>query len=187
MSGAERFESRDIAPHENSHAARPFVDRGGVRFLFQLIFLFRLTENSMYRVRTARLAALSVTMFGLVFAGCSGPAGPVRIKVKGNVSNKGARLNVPAMVGRVQVTFYPVSEPGAPRQDPQEAAIQPNGDFTVPGTDGKGIVAGKYKIAVRQWEDFPNKDVLAGKFDEKNTKIVKDVTSDEDILIDVAE
>ncbi len=136
---------------------------------------------------TAKQVAICAALCGLMVAGCGGPSGPPRFKVKGHVSNKGEPLKVRAMVGRVQVTFYPVTEPGAPRSDPQEAAVQPNGDFIVHGTDSKGIAAGKYKIAVRQWEEFPNKDVLQGKFDEKNTKIIKDVTGAEAIVIDVGE
>lgn len=134
-----------------------------------------------------RQVTLCAALCGMMLAGCGGASGPPRFKVKGHVSNKGQLLKVRPMVGRVQVTFYPVTEPGTPRVDPQEAVVEPNGDFIVHGTDSNGIVAGKYKIAVRQWEEFPNKDVLNGMFDEKNTKIIKDVTGDEDIVIDVGE
>ncbi|MES2790155.1 MAG: hypothetical protein V4719_11070 [Planctomycetota bacterium] len=135
-----------------------------------------------------RLVALWAMLWAVMLAGCGGaPSGPPRIHVKGRVSNKGEPLKVRAMVGRVQVTFYPVTAPGAPHSDPQEAAVKPNGDFTVPGTDGKGIVAGQYKIAVRQWEEFPNKDLLAGKFDEKNTKLIREITGRDAVVIDVSE
>lgn len=126
-----------------------------------------------------------LAILGLTMTGC-GESGPPRVSVTGKVTNKGEVLKVKPMVGRVQVTFYPVTEPGKPAGDPQEAAIQPTGDFTVPGTDRKGIAPGKYKIAVRQWEEFPNKDVLDGKFDDKNTKIIREITGKEPVVIDVS-
>jgi len=139
----------------------------------------------MSRLSVSPMSVLFFGFLGLTVAGCGEPSGPPRIQVSGQVSNNGEVLKVKPMVGKVQVTFYPVVETGKPAGDPQEAVIMPNGDFTVPGTDGKGIVAGKYKIAVRQWEEFPNKDVLNGKFDDKNTPIVRDITGEEDIIIDV--
>ena len=140
----------------------------------------------MNRLRSVFSLGLVVGLITVTAAGCGGTSGPPRIQVTGQVTNNGEPLKVKAMVGKVQVTFYPVVAAGQPAADPQEAIVKPNGDFTVPGTDGKGIVAGKYKIAVRQWEEFPNKDLLDGKFDEAKTPLIRDVTGKEKIVIDVS-
>lgn len=140
----------------------------------------------MYCLSRSQFPALSVAFLIAITVGCNGePSGPPRIQVQGEVTNNGEPLKVRPMVGKVQVTFYPVTEAGQPPGDPKEAVVQPNGEFKVPGIDGNGIPAGKYKIAVRQWEEFPNKDVLKGKFDQKNTTIVRDITGQEDVIIDV--
>lgn len=140
----------------------------------------------MNRPRASVVICLMMTALALFVVGCGGESGPKRVKIKGKVSNNGEPLKVRPMVGRVQVTFYPITEAGQPPGDPQEAAVLPTGDFTVPGTENKGILPGKYKIAIRQWEEFPNKDVLQGKFDDKNSKITRDITGDQEIILDVS-
>ncbi|MDB5391947.1 MAG: hypothetical protein JWM11_7593 [Planctomycetaceae bacterium] len=139
----------------------------------------------MRRLCRSGFGALFVAVLALCVSGCGGASGPPRAKIRGEITNNGEPLKVKPMVGRVQVTFYPVTEPGQPPSDPQEAAVLPSGEFKVHGTDGKGILLGKYKIAVRQWEEFPNKDVLQGKCDKDNTKFIRDVTGKEDIILDV--
>ena len=64
--------------------------------------------------------------------------------------------------------------------------VLPTGEFTLHGTDGKGVLPGKYKIAIRQWDEFPTKDTLNGKFDKDHTPITRDISGEEDILIDVS-
>jgi hypothetical protein len=128
---------------------------------------------------------LLLTIATLFMSGCGQPSGPARFKVKGEVTNNGEPLKVNPHVGSVQVTLYPVTEPGAPAADPQEATVAPTGELTVHGTDGKGILPGTYKIAVRQWDE-PNKDVLKGAGDKDHTKIVREIKSSSDpIIIDV--
>ena len=62
------------------------------------------------------------------------------------------------------------------------------GEFKLNGNQGLGIVLGKYRIAVHQWEKaapgVKGKDVVNGKqdalkkkFDEKDSRIVRDITA----------
>jgi hypothetical protein len=106
------------------------------------------------------------------------------VKAKGKLTNAGKPLEVKPMVGLLELTF--LREGGDGPVDPQVAQVAPDGSFVVHGTGGQGIPQGKYKIVVRQWEEYPNKDVLKGAFDEKNTKVVRDVTETGEILIDVS-
>ena len=61
-----------------------------------------------------------------------------------------------------------------------------NGAFKMAGRLGNGLPPGKYRIAVRQWDPFPQTDRLGGKFGEKSTRIVREVTGKEEIVIDVS-
>lgn len=138
----------------------------------------------MFSQRQAVLWMCAGLLSAVSLVGC-GPAGEKRVSVTGTVKNKGQILTVKPMVGRVQVTFIPVTAPGAPAADPQEAVVKPDGTFTVPGTDGKGIAPGKYKIAVRQWDEFPRVDTLQGAFDATNTPLEREITETIKIDIDV--
>lgn len=137
----------------------------------------------MHRSCMSSVVLFVLGVSGLFTGGCGGPAGPAPVMVRGEVTNNGEPLKVKPMVGRVQVTFFPLNEAGEPAGDRAEAAVLPNGEFTVHGSNGKGIPPGKYKIAVRQWDEFPTKDVLQGKCDEKNSKIIREVKGGEDIII----
>jgi hypothetical protein len=109
----------------------------------------------------------------------------------------------------IEMYFYPYDKgqrPQLPDQldvkatpiDPYSATVQPNGDFTVLGPDGKGIPAGRYLVVVRQQDLKPgespfgpgaaDKDKLRGAFNEANSPIVVEVQSDtDDLKIDLAE
>ena len=54
------------------------------------------------------------------------------------------------------------------------------------GRFGNGIPPGKYRIAVRQWDPYPDRDRLEGKFSEKETPIVRDVDGKTPIDIDLS-
>jgi len=97
--------------------------------------------------------------------------------VKGKVLKGGQPLKV-SDKGMVQVRF--VSENSAP-----SAQVGPDGSFTMTGTDGKGIPAGKYKIAVFAFDPYPTKDLLGGKFSEQKTTIEREVKPGQELVIDV--
>jgi len=141
------------------------------------------------RVWLLTLIAISATA---AVPGCSGHASGIKetaVPVKGRVTNAGQPLKISnAMVGWVEVIFLEPKGEGKQTAAGEKFTTHAdeNGRFTAPGRLGNGLPPGKYRIAVRQWDPFPQADKLGGKFDEKNTKIVRDVTGKEEIAIDVS-
>ncbi len=62
------------------------------------------------------------------------------------------------------------------------------GTFEVPGDDGKGILPGRYKIAVLGRMGFSPDipDYFKGQYTEANTKIVRDIKEGDEVVIDIA-
>lgn len=119
--------------------------------------------------------------------GCSKPRDN-SIPVRGRVTNAGTPLSVAgreARIGMVQVKFLRVNDDGSTDPEPWTATVDEQGKFEVPGKDGFGLPPGKYKIAVFQYDPHPT-DKLGGKFNEKNTKIVRPVEDGKDIEIDLS-
>jgi len=100
---------------------------------------------------------------------------------RGKVTKGGQALKVSEQ-GMVQVRLFAAE--GAV-DAPYTAQVAPDGTFTVKGSDGKAIPAGKYKIAVLQLDPYPKTDLLKGQFDEKKTTIVRDVSGGQEIIIDL--
>jgi len=128
----------------------------------------------------------------LATTGCGG-GGERTVSARGKVTDAGRPLLVKDRdlgLGTVVVQFYRIGDDpkGAGRQstDPEEAEVDADGNFKVPGRSGDGIPPGRYRIAVRQWDPYPQVDRLKGRFDEKNSPIIREITGEEDIVIDVS-
>ncbi len=122
-----------------------------------------------------------------VVAGCH--KGPAAVAVKGQVTNAGQPLHVAGReqgLGMVQLECLRLGEDGRTTADAEGAVADDQGRFEVHGRDGKGILPGKYRIAVRQWDPYPQNDKLGGKFSEANSRIVREISGGEDINIDVS-
>src|SRR5688572_27113459 len=89
-----------------------------------------------------RLSFLACALCVCALQGC----GSGYIKVKGKVLKGGEPLRANGRT--LQVTFYPVDVGKDGAQDAYLAHRSIDGTFSVPGKTGKGIPAGKYKIAV---------------------------------------
>jgi hypothetical protein len=125
----------------------------------------------------------------VLLSGCGSGPKDDSVPVRGKVTNAGAPLTVKGrevQLGYVEVHFYRINEDGSVSTDPADAAVEESGDFTVRGRDGRGLPPGKYKITVRQLDPAPANDKLQGRFDLKNSKIVRDVSPDKEIVIDVS-
>jgi hypothetical protein len=121
-------------------------------------------------------------------AGCGGPRDGA-VPVRGTVTNAGQPLAVKGRdvgLGYVELHFYRIADDGTMESSPDDAAVDDLGNFSVRGRDGNGLRPGKYKITVRQLDPAPNIDKLKGRFDLKNTRIVREVTGDDEIHIDVS-
>lgn len=127
-------------------------------------------------------ATLALTACG---CGSAPPVAAPQAVLQGKVTKGGQPLAVdPQMTGYafVQVIFIP-----AGTRDPLfNERVDPTGSFTVTTDDGKPPPAGKYRVAVRQWEPYPSTDKLGGKFDEMRTPIVVEITNPpKDLTIDL--
>ncbi|NQT17597.1 MAG: hypothetical protein HQ582_32885 [Planctomycetes bacterium] len=124
----------------------------------------------------------------LVAAGCGGGDDEPVVRASGRITAGGRPLHVEGResgAGAVEIKFLRIESEG---EEAAQAAItqaDADGHFEVPGADGNGIPPGKYRIAIRQWDPYPQIDKLGGKFDEENTPITRQITGEEEILIDV--
>lgn len=120
-------------------------------------------------------------------AGCAGDDDPTRLQISGKVTDAGQPLEVGGRdigLGRVVVEFYPLDASGNAAGEPLEtASVAESGEFELID----GIPPGRYRIAVRQWDPYPQTDRLQGRFDPENTPIVRDLTAETDSLeIDIS-
>ncbi len=137
---------------------------------------------------TARLQLRPIViglLAALLIPAC-GTSGPKKYQVTGRVTRGGKPLEVNAMTGKLVVTFVPIVENSKELVDPNHAVIEATtGKFKVPGTDGKGIAGGKYRVCISQYDPFPTTDKLQGKFAEGKSPIIREIKGDEDIEIDI--
>ena len=120
----------------------------------------------------------------LLTAGCSSE--PPRYIVTGHVLLNGKPLTVQPVLGQVKVQFLPFASDRSKLVDPNDAAYdQKTGKFTVAGLDGKGIKPGQYRVAIYQYDPYPQTDKLGGKFSKKNTPITVEVKGAQDFPIEL--
>jgi hypothetical protein len=132
--------------------------------------------------------AFLLLLAAMLIAGCGGPRDGA-VPVRGTVTNAGQPLAVKGRdvgLGYVELHFYRMHDDGAVDTSPNDAAVDESGNFSVRGRDGGGLPPGKYKITVRQLDPAPNNDKLKGRFDLKNSRIVRELTGEgeEEITID---
>jgi hypothetical protein len=122
----------------------------------------------------------------LCAAGCQRTPVTSGARIRGAVTSGGRALEVAGRdigLGMVQVGFWPVYEDGQELVAAAMAQADEQGNFQLVDP----LPAGKYLITVRQWDPYPNVDKLQGKFDERNSKIVRQIDSDLELIIDVAQ
>lgn len=134
-------------------------------------------------------ALLSSTVVALLLSGCGAekPNYDQTVILKGKLTKSGTPVQVDkAKLGdyaRVEATFIPVASTGGPKMS---AEVKDDGTFTLATSEGKPLPPGKYRVAVRQWEPYPQTDLLNGKFDEKNTPLVVEIGDpSQELLIDL--
>ena len=131
-------------------------------------------------MRTATLVAL----LALTFAGCQQNSGPVTVPLQGSLLMNGQPLEVKGReigLGQVALEFIPADDTGPA---PQVFGVKADtaGKFAFAG----GIKPGKYKVAVYQWDPYPNVDRLQGAYSKERTTIVREVDGKSPIDIDLA-
>jgi len=121
-------------------------------------------------------------------AGC--PAGgPAKHYVKGKLLDNGTPLKIPSAGlppgdKGVQLTFLPLKDGQV--VDTIQANVDPQaGTFDVPGPDGKGLPAGKYKVTLRVGP-YGSADVYKDAFAQSKTPFNCEITGPTTVVIDVA-
>ncbi len=151
--------------------------------------------------RRILICALGVAAVGLG-CGCSGSKDK-GIKVRGKLLRNGAPAQVDitgkalppsgegAAPGRMRVMFYPVkadndviaNDGGEIKEgiSGHEAGVESDGTFVL-----IGVPPGKYRVVITHIDPSTEQDLLKGVFNEANSKITRDVTGDQEIVIDLA-
>ena len=116
--------------------------------------------------------------------GC-GPPEPPKYKATGKILLNGQPLTLSAQGppggSSVKIQFLPDVGDPAKLVDPKESTYDAaTGKFTVVGLDGKGLEAGKYRVAVYLFDPYPT-DKLGGKFSAPITPIKVQVQGAEDL------
>lgn len=131
-------------------------------------------------MRTACL----ITFLALGFVGCQQSTGPVTVPLQGSLLMNGQPLEVKGRdigLGQVALEFIPVDDTSP---TPQVFGVKADaaGKFSFAG----GIKPGKYKVAVYQWDPYPNVDKLQGAYAKEKTPIIREVDGKSPIDIDLA-
>ncbi len=132
--------------------------------------------------------AVILLAMALAAAGC-GPPAEKTVTVRGKVTDAGAPLVVEGRdigLGMVQIHFYRIEEAGGQSSDPYSALVQEDGTFEIAGHSRPGIPPGKYRIAVYQWDPYPQTDRLEGRFSETESPIVREISTDAELDLDLS-
>jgi hypothetical protein len=128
-----------------------------------------------------RLSVLCLLLL-LVLSGCGGSG---KLNARGRIVKGGAPFTLPEEE-YLRVTFHPIPADGK-RATHTYVAVYTNsdGNFKVVGADGKGLPAGKYRVALEH-EGKRKKDQFRGAYDADRSPFVYDVTaSTGEIVIDL--
>ena len=109
------------------------------------------------------------------------------LKVKGTLTHDGKPLRVDPK-GSVQIVFMPVAEEKQARNNYPTEMKPEDSSFIVLGRTGAGIPPGKYRITIMQMVPNPTPEItdMNLQFDAKNSTIIRDITSDAPLVIDLA-
>lgn len=130
---------------------------------------------------------IGLLVFGPI--GC-GRSGPTTVRVTGRVLLKGQPLSVTpteAQLGALQLRFIELDPNGVPTGRSYSANAKPDGSFNVLGIGGRGLPPGRYRIAVYQYDPYPE-DKLGGRFSEERSPIVRQIEASGDLgVIELSE
>jgi hypothetical protein len=133
-----------------------------------------------------RSAVLLLAWAALALSGCGG--GVKKVTAHGRLLNNNQPLTAPGPLppgdAGLRVTFYPTGENEG--KEAQQAIVNPDGTFELPGNDRKGVLPGRYRVAISVGA-YGMPDKLQGAFGENNSPIYREVTGGpEEMVIDIA-
>ena len=137
-----------------------------------------------------RFAVVTICVAVVLSVGCGQQyERPGTVKVSGTVTDGGTPLHVEGRdvkIGWVTISFSQIPpEDQVDRQLVVSAAAQVDAEGNFELIDG--IEPGEYLITIQQWDPYPQRDRLKGKFDEKNSKVIRNITEDTVMDIDVSQ
>jgi hypothetical protein len=142
-------------------------------------------SDGVYLAVRLLLSALCLCLLVVIAPGCSTES--KQVTVKGKLLNHGSPLKVDPKVG-VTVSLVPVVEQGKAATNFPANFNRDDATFDVPGPQGKGIPPGRYRVSVFQqaisipeWMADMNEQ-----FSPSNTRIVRDIEKDTDIVVDLS-
>lgn len=109
---------------------------------------------------------------------------PDAVPLTGTLTDSGEPLFVEGLenaTGMIVLGFHAIID-GKPGPEVTTATVDLEGKFEIP----QGIEAGEYLITVRQWEPYPQKDLLKGKFSAAKSKIRRTIDGTAPLDIDIA-
>jgi len=130
--------------------------------------------------RSLSLALLPVLV--ALVAGCSSSKG---VPVNGTLMANGKAYATPDK-GQVTIQFTP-ADPAGKLQPAMGQADPKTGEFSLQSPTFKGVMPGKYKVAVKgSLSGQYDKDLFQNRFNETNTPLVVEVTpSTKSVVVDV--
>ncbi len=154
------------------------------------------------RVNSNRMPAISLWIGVLLLIGC-GSSSDQGIVVTGRLLKNGKPAQVdfvgrklpPGVSGRLTVIFYPVKSDNDAIAGEHGEVLVPGGEWAAVEDDGtfhigkgqqKGIKPGKYRIVITHVDPSSEQDVLKGVFNESKSKITRDISAGQEIVIDLA-
>lgn len=142
-----------------------------------------------------RAGLFAAGLLSMVALGCGNPGMPEaaegRVIPHGRILENGVPIrtsesaNLPPGDPGFTVTFIKLGTADAGSETTAIINEEEPGTFELIGDDGKGIVPGKYRVAVSVGPEG-GKDALKGKFSKENSKIEVEVKEGEDLVIDLA-
>lgn len=137
--------------------------------------------------RAAFAFALGVALVLQIGCGEEGYGLANAVKLTGTVTDGGTPIHVEGLenaTGMITVGFCPIEGDGKGQARIESTAAMVAADGTFEVVDG--IEPGTYVVTVRAWEPYPQVDKLKGKFSENRSKIIREITGDTVLEIDVA-
>lgn len=129
---------------------------------------------------------MCVVLFLCLLVGCGDEQFglPDALALKGTLTDGGTLLTVEGIengTGMIVVGFHPIID-GRTEEEVTSAMVGPDGAFEIP----QGIDPGEYVVTVRQWEPYPQKDLLKGKFSAQKSKIKRTIDADTELTLDIS-
>lgn len=134
-------------------------------------------------------------------AGCGGSGVHTGISVHGKLlqNNQPAQVDIvgkqlpPGETGRMKVSMYPVKSEKDPIVNEDGATLEPGVEMAAVEADGRfsfattsGAKGGKYRFVITHIDPSTGQDLLKGAFNEFNSKITRDISPDQEIVIDLS-